>query len=259
VIISPGLEEHRVPALSLRNVSPTEVLTVATTVLGLRFEPVIGDNGQPVAWLIKGTDFRFAPTTGSFAAPPSAVAKPNLPGVTAFAGAPGAANPVAAPYAVQLASSHRVEGGLAGGPTSQGISRVFGIASIIASDQADPKAREKEQAERLVELIGSLEKIADDHGGKARINAYREMDLLVVKSADADVVALLAEAIEAMKSNAAKGGNVHQAAAEALRTELNALKGQLSITEKEKEMQRQTLLDQIDLLKAARKAEASPR
>jgi hypothetical protein len=256
VVISPGLEEQRVPALSLRNVSPTEALTVATTVLGLRLEPVIGDAGRPVAWLIKGP----AQTSPSLA---NAAAFPLVPMKTGFSagteasglvgaasGLAGAANALSAPYAVQIAGTPATG---AGGPTGFGphtFSRVFGIAPLVASDTGDPKTREERKAEIVDRLIVSLQRMADDHGGKAQINAYRELDLLVVKSKDADVIALLTESIEAMKTNATKTGTAKQQAAEsALRVELEALRGQLSIVEKEKALQRQTLLDQIDLLK----------
>jgi hypothetical protein len=273
VVISPGLENQPVPALSLRNVSPTDVLTVATTVLGLHIEPVMGDSGQPVAWLIKAAE--GSPFGPANVAKPPPVAAPGggagdagggftVPafGDGAAALAPGEEGRGGIPYAVQLAASPPTSatGAGAGMAPPRATSRVFGVASLIASDDADPQPSEKGRAEKLHRLIHSLEKMAVDQGGEAQISAYDEMDILVVKSADPAALALIAEAIEAMKTNIARSGDSgRQSREDALRAEISALSGRLSVIQTEKDAQRQTLLDQIELLKAAHKGEDASR
>jgi hypothetical protein len=101
--------------------------------------------------------------------------------------------------------------------------------------------------------------MAADQGFKGvQIKAYGELDILVVKSPDPAVIALIAEAIDAMKSNA-KDDNSAQSREEALRAEIGALQGQLAIIQTERDAQRQTLLDQIELLKTGRKGEDATR
>jgi|GEM_PF-5328593 len=271
IVITPGLAELRVPTLSLRNVSPTEVLTVVATVLGLQLEPVSGDAGAPIAWLIKDPNAQ----AGGVAAggigvspppvtPPAAASGDAAGGATA-SGFPGGGGPIVypssgspyaagVPYAVQIAASSATGG--AGGGTAPSQSRVFGVASLVASNKGD--ASVEVRTANLERLIRSLEKMATDQGSNAQINAYGELDILVVKSADPAVLALIAEAIDAMKSNV-KNDNSAQTREQALRAEMNALKGQLSIIQTEKDAQRQTLLDQIELLKAGSRAEDAPR
>jgi hypothetical protein len=261
VVISPGLEMHRLPSVSLRNVSPTEVLTIATTVLGLTLEPVTGDSGQTVAWLVRGPAAGNDPFSGGpvSSPPPPLTPGPGEGGGPGIHGFPAGPNPPNVPVAVELAASPPppVDPTAATSRTPKK-SRVFGVASLIASNKEGPEVREEEQARNFARLIDSLQKMAADQGGNAEIKAYREMNILVVRSSDLAVMELIADAIEAMKANASRGTDGAKATEDVLRTEMNALKAQLSIVHAEKDMQRQTLLDQIELLKAARKTDDSP-
>jgi hypothetical protein len=268
IVISPGVQDMRVPALSLRNVSPTEVLTVATTVLGLSLEPVNGDTGAPVAWLIKNPNAQAGPAAGGIElSQPPATPRTTFLGESSGGTGPqgtagslpgdplpeGSLGVTGVPYAVQIAASPP---SATGGGAAPSQSRVFGVASLIGSKT---NTSEQDRTVRLERLIHSLEKMAADQSFKeAQIKAYGELDILVVKSPDPAVIALIAEAIDAMKSNT-KNDNSAQSREDALRAEMRALEGQLSIIRTERDAQRQTLLDQIELLKAGQKGEDASR
>lgn len=221
IVISPGLESRCVPALLLHNVSPTEVLSVATTVLGLRMEPVQGDDGRIVAWLIKAPLAQDDPSetvggVGSAGAPsipapidpegatvagavigafvPSRVPSEVKDPTNATAG-PGGGGGFNVPVPIAIASSP-LPGGSAVVPA-----RVFGIAPLLAVTDPGSDVGRNQRAEKFERLMITLEKLARDEGLKADIRAYNEMDIIVVKSPDPAALALIAEAIQAMKSN----------------------------------------------------------
>lgn len=280
VVITPGvgIEKMQVPTLSLRNVSPTEVLTVVTTVLGLQLDPVTGDEGQVVAWLVKNPGAGGAASEGAgdgAGAVIGAVAggiighAPSNP-ASASAGSP---NPIGlipgepgAPAAVELASSPALAGGGEGtGLVPHKLARVFGIASLIASRETDTAKAEDARRKKYSQLIDTLSMMSvDQTGTQADIKFYDAMDIIVVKSADPAVMTLIGDAIEAMKKNGARNGEVAQAEARVqdatMRAELEALKGQLKLAEAEREMTRRTYADQLEVLKAAQKAQnADPK
>jgi hypothetical protein len=160
---------------------------------------------------------------------------------------------------VELASSPAPGGGgggIAGPPQKQ--VRVFGIASVIASKETDHNERAKARSMKYRDLIDTLTTMAVDQiGNPAEIKFYDAMEIIVVKSADPAVMTLIAEAIEAIKKNGTQDGEVAQAQARvqdaAIRSEIEALKGQLKISEAEREMTRRTYTDQLEAMKAAQK------
>jgi hypothetical protein len=251
VIVSPGLEKRTVPSLSLRNVTATEVLSIACRVLNLEMEPVMDEQGgDVVAWIVKagaaGDGSMNNPFGGAMAGAAIGGASSLGAGGRAPSGGPGLADPSLAasgarPYAVEgaphldplnlpvtppvveLASGG---GGTTAAPRSQ--ARVFGIAPLIASSQSDPRESEKERVTKYTRLVDSLQAIARDHGQETQVNAYGEMDIIVVKSRDAGTIQLIAEAIDAMKMNAnatARADDTKASAREkVLQSELEALR-----------------------------------
>jgi hypothetical protein len=254
VIVSPGLEKRTVPSLSLRNVTATEVLSIACRVLNLEMEPVMDEQGgDVVAWIVKagaagdaGDGSSNNPFGGAMAGAAIGGASSLGAGGRAPSGGPGPADPSVAasgarPYAgeglprldplnlpvtppvVELASGG---GGTTAEPRSQ--ARVFGIAPLIASSQSDPRESEKERVTKYTRLVDSLQAIARDHGQETQVNAYGEMDIIVVKSRDAGTIQLIAEAIDAMKMNAnttARADDTKASAREkVLQSELEALR-----------------------------------
>ena len=170
VVLQPGLESVTIPALSLRNVTTTEVLRVASSILGLSLEPVKGDTGDSVAaWILK----RLSPADP---APPASTD-------------PNAIPPADTTSAFQpLASS--------GNPRQ---TRVFSIASLISRrTQSREAAAFREDETRS--LINSLTKFAAELDKDAEIRHFSSLDLIVVKST---ALPLISEAIDAMRSDAA--------------------------------------------------------
>jgi hypothetical protein len=172
VVLQPGLESITIPALSLRNVTTTEILRVASSILGLSLEPVKGDTGDSVAaWILK----RLSPADPT--PPASAITDPNAipPADTTSAFQP-------------LASS--------GNPRQ---TRVFSIASLISRrTQSREAAALREDESRS--LISSLTKFAAELDKDAEIRHFSSLDLIVVKST---ALPLISEAIDAMRSDAA--------------------------------------------------------
>ena len=169
VVLQPGLESVTIPALSLRNVTTTEVLRVASSILGLSLEPVKGDTGDSVAaWILK----RLSPADP---APPASTD-------------PNAIPPADTTSAFQpLASS--------GNPRQ---TRVFSIASLISRrTQSREAAAFREDETRS--LINSLTKFAAELDKDAEIRHFSSLDLIVVKST---ALPLISEAIDAMRSDA---------------------------------------------------------
>jgi hypothetical protein len=71
---------------------------------------------------------------------------------------------------------------------------------------------------------------------------------------------LVADAVEAMKKNSsASSADTSREQTSAMRSELDALRGQLKISEAERDMTRRTYADQIEALKAAQKLQNSDR
>jgi len=281
VIVSPGLEKRSVPSLSLRNVTPTEVLSIACRVLQLEMEPVKDEKGTGVvAWIVKegaggawggvaGDPFADAPGGGSMGAAPSVfgtdggassrVFGPAEAAVAGASGAPfpggglassGAMPPSVTPPVVELASGG---GGMMAAPGPQ--ARVFGIAPLIASTQSNPDEREKERVSKFARLVDSLKAIARDHGQDTQVNAYDEMDIIVVKSRDARAIQLVAEAIEAMKTNASAAVSANEARAgareQALHAEMAALRAQIEMLQRESEQRARQLEKEMEARKRA--------
>lgn len=172
VVIQPGLESVTIPALSLRNVTTTEVLRVASSILGLSLEPVKGDTGDSVAaWILK----RLSPANPT--PPASAITDPN-------AISPADTTPAFQP----LASS--------GNPRQ---TRVFSIASLLPRRSPSPEATALREDETR-SLIISLTKFAAELDKDAEIRHFSSLDLIVVKSS---ALPLISEAIDAMRSDAA--------------------------------------------------------
>jgi hypothetical protein len=170
VVIQPGLESVTIPALSLRNVTTTEVLRVASSILGLSLEPVKGDTGDSVAaWILK----RPSPVDPA----PPANADPNA-----------TSQPDTPPTLQPLASS--------GNPRQ---TRVFSIASLVPrrAPSRDAAALREEETHRL---IISLTDFAKELDKDAEIRHFSSLDLIVVKST---ALPLISEAIDAMRSDAA--------------------------------------------------------
>ena len=218
IVISPGLEDRRVPDLLLRNVTPTDVLSIATTVLNLRMDPVQGDGGRIVAWVIKDNAGQdpfataggsssgggFAPALEPLAklltnAPPSPASPPETTPAPEDAPAlAGGGGGLTVPAPVAIASSPALGGGL-GMPAPA--ARVFGVGPLLAVTDIGSETGKKQRAEKYQRLMMTLDRLAQDQGLKADIRPYDEMDIIVVKSADPAAIALIAEAIQAMKSN----------------------------------------------------------
>jgi hypothetical protein len=277
VVITPGfgIEDKRLPSVSLRNVSPTEVLTIVTTVLNLQLEAVSGDDGQVVAWLVKG-----GPPVANTPAGGSEGATETVPGGGdgAAAGGPGAGSTAvrsggtvsgpggsgliaAGTAAIEIASSPATgAGGLAAAEPQKQV-KVFGIAQLIASKDANQDVRQKERQQKYMSLIDTLSALtADQTGTSADIKFYEAMEIIVVKTADPTAMTLVAEAIEAMKKNgSANSADSSREQTSAMRAELDALRGQLKISEAERDMTRRTYTDQIEALKAAQKLQNSDR
>lgn len=218
VVISPGLEGLILPTLSLRNVSPTDVLNVVAAVLGLQLEPVNGDSGTPVAWLIKpqpGADpFANGPAPGAGASnppPPGAgtYTSPQGPSSGGRIGSPssfpGGSPP--GPAVMELAALP----GIAAAPASPQ-ARVFGIAALLKPSRSEIAlgkwdSSENGRQERLDVLKKTLHDIALElcpNAGDVEVRSY-SMDILVVRTKDPAALDLIASAIEAMKSNASAG------------------------------------------------------
>ena len=269
VVITPGfgIEDKRLPSVSLRNVSPTEVLTVVTTVLDLRMEAVTGDDGQVAAWLVKGPGPVINASAGGFEEGPAAGSTTARPGgavagtTSSSAGGSGFIAPGNAPATVEIASSAATGGGgFAGAPPQKQV-KVFGIAQLIASVDSDPDVRHKERAKKYSSLIETLSVLtADQTGTAAEIKSYEAMEIIVVKTADPVAMTLVADAIEAMKKNSStSSADTGRAQTSAMRSELDALRGQLKISEAERDMTRRTYADQIEALKSAQKLQNSDR
>jgi hypothetical protein len=283
VVITPGMgiEKMQVPALSLRNVSPTEVLTVVTTVLGLQLDPVTGDEGQVVAWMVKkpaanggavaGIGGEGGAVIGAVAGGIVGHARANPASASADPANPTGSIPgeAAAPATVELAASPALAGGGGIGVAPQKQARVFGIASLIASRETDPAKAEEARSKKYARLIDTLGVMSvEQTGTQADIKFYDVMDIIVVKSDNPAVMTLIGDAIEAMKKNGAQNGEAAQVQAQAearvqdaaMRSEIEALRGQLKLAEAEREMTRRTYADQLEVLKAAQKAQnAEPK
>ena len=176
VVIQPGLESVTIPALSLRNVTTTEVLRVSSTILGLSLEPVKGDTGDSAAaWILK----RPAPANPT----PPANADPNT-----ILESEGLAQPGSPSTLQPLASS--------GSPRQ---TRVFSIASLVPrrAPSRDAAALREEETHRL---IISLTDFAKELDKDAEIRHFPSLDLIVVKTT---ALPLISEAIDAMRSDAA--------------------------------------------------------
>ena len=168
VVLGPGLEALRIPALELRNVTTTEVLSVCATLLDLKVVPVPGDGGgRTAAWLVT----------------------PRAPLAAAAAANPGApADSAGAAPVVTLAASAR--------PAAQ--SRVFGIASLLPKPAATDESM-KARALRLDSLLNQLVRFAREQDPSSELRAYPELDIIVVKST---AMPLMEQAIEAMSKDA---------------------------------------------------------
>ena len=220
-VISPGFEALCVPALSLRNVTPAEALSVVTTVLGLRMEPVPSeDAGRVVAWLIKGQQAPKPSTVESVVPQPqNPTAIPSsIPGAdfggggtdtatratdTSVQSGAGFGTGLQVPVPMTIASSGLPEGRPVTAVSPAPAARVFGIAQMLYVTDPDSDQGKKQRVEKFERLVASLRSLSQDQGFKTDIRAYGEMDILVVKSTDPAGMSLIAEAIEAMKSNAA--------------------------------------------------------
>lgn len=174
VVLQPGLESITIPALSLRNVTTTEILRVASSILGLSLEPVKGDTGDSVAaWILK----RLSPADPTPVIPLGTATDPNA-----------TSQPDTTPGFQPLASS--------GNPRQ---TRVFSIASLISRrTQSREAAALREDESRS--LISSLTKFAAELDKDAEIRHFSSLDLIVVKST---ALPLISEAIDAMRSDAA--------------------------------------------------------
>jgi hypothetical protein len=277
VVITPGfgIEDKRLPSVSLRNVSPTEVLTIVTTVLNLQLEAVSGDDGQVVAWLVKGgTPVANTPavagegTSGSVpggldgaAASGFEAGSAAAPSGRAVSGFGGSGLIAGGAAAVEIASSPATGGGGLAAAEPQKRVKVFGIAQLIASKDANQDVRQKERQQKYMSLIDTLRALtADQTGTSADIKFYEAMEIIVVKTTDPAAMTLVAEAIEAMKKNdSASSADSSRDQTSAMRAELDALRGQLKISEAERDMTRRTYTDQIEALKAAQKLQNSDR
>ncbi len=263
VVIVPGggIAERRVPSLSLRNVTPADALTVATTILGLVMEPVRGEQGRTVAWMVRDPNQAVnsavaadKPVAGAIAG--GVIGNPVIgvvPGTIAgnaiggLSGGPptGGAGAQSGPVAVELASSG-LGGGAFGGPPQKEV-RVFGIAPLIASVEVAPEQRAKARSEKYRVLQETFTGMATDQMGRPpEIRFYEAMDIMVVKGDDPATMTLVADAVEAMKANARSG-------VDTARGEIEVLKNQLALSRAELEMTRRTFADQLEALKAAGK------
>lgn len=176
VVLQPGLESVTIPALSLRNVTTTEVLRVASTILGLSLEPVKGDTDDSVAaWILKRPS-PVDPAQPTSADPNAILESEGL----ALPGTPSTVQP--------LASS--------GSPRQ---TRVFSIASLVPRRAPSREAAELREKETY-HLINSLTEFAQQLDKAADIRHFSSLDLIVVKST---ALPLISEAIDAMRSDAA--------------------------------------------------------
>lgn len=173
VVLAPGLEDLRIPALSLRNVRTTEVLAISASLLGLKLEPVPGDkDGTPVAWLLKPQ------------ASPASAAPPGTASASTVPGGPGTV--------ITLAST-------AEPATAARQSRVFGIGALLP--KPGPSAESvRDRNHRMGELLEQLLSFAKEQDAGAELRAYPELDLVVVKTS---AMPLMEQAIEAMSKDAA--------------------------------------------------------
>jgi hypothetical protein len=163
--------------------------------------------------------------------------------------------------AVEIASSPATGGGGLAAAEPQKRVKVFGIAQLIASKDANQDVRQKERQQKYMSLIDTLRALtADQTGTSADIKFYEAMEIIVVKTTDPAAMTLVAEAIEAMKKNdSASSADSSRDQTSAMRAELEALRGQLKISEAERDMTRRTYTDQIEALKAAQKLQNSDR
>jgi hypothetical protein len=174
VVLQPGLESVTIPALSLRNVTTTEVLSVASSILGLSLEPVKGDTGDSsAAWILK----RLSPVDPAPVIPLGTATDPNA-----------TSQPDTTSTFQPLASS--------GNPRQ---TRVFSIASLLPRRSASPEAAEIREKETHG-LIISLTDFAKELDKDAEIRHFPSLDLIVAKSS---ALPLISEAIDAMRSDAA--------------------------------------------------------
>jgi hypothetical protein len=233
VVAEPELESYPVPAMTLQNVSATDVLNVVAKVTGLKLEPVPSDSGKVAAWIVtrRKPNGSLAGMMGSFAG--GGGGAESAPGSGAYEGsatpAPAALPPPTAEAAPEAlapsglpsgapgsfaggAGSAMIGGGgpgiLRGGggatwedptattPPPARVSRVLGIAKIY-EDIANPDERAKVEDQ----LARTLDKLAAEQNLECHVRLYGELQVIVVKG-PADGVALIEQTVTALKENA---------------------------------------------------------
>ncbi len=217
VIVSPDTQELMIPSLRLRNLTASEALTIATTVLGLRLQPVMGDDGSKVvAWIIAPP---VAHSTNAAAESPfttSGVASATRRQELGNAGSRGMIldtspapstgrseallqadrtfNPKAKVVPAGAALEFLALGAAADSPRQ---AKVFGIASLLPPPAKSPEEKLARE-EKFNGLLIDLQKLAQDQDREAEIRPYPKLDLIVVKST---AMPMLSDAIEEMKRN----------------------------------------------------------
>jgi hypothetical protein len=208
VIVSPGLESLAVPSLNLRNVTTTEVLSIATSLLGLELKPVKGDDPQNiVAWVVKSPE---APRENRHDLNPAASVTYGNSAVTLDSvlgssnqSIPGPAllqfNAPAAELASNLSSWVSNGSGTVVLKSPERTSKVYGISTLLPPQGDSPDQRAQRDTLRD-KLLDQIVKFAKDQDEAAEVRSYPDLDLMVVKST---ALPLITEAIEAMKLDAA--------------------------------------------------------
>jgi hypothetical protein len=235
IVVAPELNKVTVPAITLRNVSATDVLNVITKVAGLSLEPVPSDSGKAAAWIIgrrkpassmAGASFGslsggLGAGTGVGATDPaeSGEAKPaaaeptggdQLGGAEAqVGGAPGGG----AGFLGKVPLVGKFFGGAgtvgagggsgnvtwedpsAGAAPPAQINRVLGIARIYA-DVAD----ENERAEKEAMLVKTMREITEQQKLHCEVRLYPALHVIVVKG-NPEAVELVEQTISALKEN----------------------------------------------------------
>jgi hypothetical protein len=236
IVISPELDKVTVPAITLRNVSATDVLNVITKVAGLSLEPVPSDSGKAAAWIIgrrkpasskAGTNFGLSggvgagagagvgatdPTEGSDASSPAAGtttgAQPG--GAEAQIGdAPGGGAGFLAriPVAGRLFMGAGTVGSGGGSgnvtwedPAAGGAApaQINRVLGIarIYADIAD----ETERAEKEAMLVKTMREITEQQKLHCEVRLYPALHVIVVKG-NPEAVELVEQTISALKEN----------------------------------------------------------
>ena len=235
IVISPELDKVTVPAITLRNVSATDVLNVVTKVAGLSLEPVPSDSGKAAAWIIGRRKSASSKAGTSFGSSSGGVGSRGTAGAESPAqggGAnelgvemlteklgTGAGAPVAPPPAggggfpgnIPLvgkffggAGTVGAGGGVgnvtwedpaAGGAPQAQINRVLGIARIYADVE-----NESERAEKEAMLVKTLREITVQQNMHCETRLYPALHVIVV-TGNPDAVELVEQTISALKEN----------------------------------------------------------